>query len=144
MSPRRHRTLGRRGMLAAVATGLVGNLAGCSSDPSFPDADVIAGPESDRDFVFEPDELTVSVGTTVTWGFPSANHNVSCRPEDDERVALPDEADPFASYGPDESPGKSVVPRGETYEHTFEVAGDYTYVCIPHASRGMVGTIHVE
>jgi len=128
-------------MLAAVATGLAGTLAGCSSGTSFPDADVIAGP--DRDYVFDPADLTVSVSDTVTWGFASAAHNVSCQPDDDERVALPDEADPFASYGPDESPDGALVPRGETYEHTFEVAGEYTYVCIPHASQGMVGTIHV-
>ncbi len=142
MSPRRTYTLGRRGMLAAVATGLAGTLAGCSSDPSFPDADVIAGPA--RDTVFDPAELTVSVGATVTWGFASASHNVSCRPGDNERVALPDGVEPFASYGPDESPEGSLVPRGETYEHTFEVAGEYTYICIPHAANGMVGTIHVE
>lgn len=131
-------------MLAAVATGLAGTLAGCLSDPSFPDADVIAGPDSDRNFVFEPANLTVSVGTTVRWGFPSAGHNVSCRPTDHERVVLPDEAEPFASYGPDESPEGSLVPRGNTYEHTFEVEGEYVYVCIPHVSRGMVGTIQVR
>jgi len=129
-------------MLAAVTTGLAGPLVGCLSDPSFPDADVIAGP--DGDYVFEPAELTVPVGATVTWGFPSAGHNVSCRSNDSKRVAMPDGAEPFASYGPDESPEGSLVPRGETYEHTFEVAGEYTYVCIPHAANGMVGTIHVE
>lgn len=142
MSPRSTFTLGRRGILAAVATGFTGNLAGCSSEPSFPDADVIAGPDGDA--VFEPAELTVSVGATVTWGFPRAGHNVSCRPDDSSRVELPDEAEQFASYGPEESPQGSVVPRGETYEHTFEVVGEYVYVCIPHVSRDMVGTIHVE
>ncbi|MEF8826344.1 MAG: plastocyanin/azurin family copper-binding protein [Halapricum sp.] len=142
MSPRSTCPLGRRGMLAAVATVLAGFLAGCSSDPSFSDADVIAGPGGDP--VFDPAELTVSVGTTVTWGFASAGHNVSCRPDNNERVALPDEADPFASYGAEESPEGSVVPRNETYEHTFDVEGEYVYVCIPHVSQGMVGTIHVE
>lgn len=129
-------------MLAAVATGLAGNLAGCSSEPSFPDADVIAGPDGDA--VFEPAELTVPVGATVTWGFPSAGHNVSCCPDESKRVELPDEAEPFASYGPNESPQGSLVPRGQTYEHTFEVAGQYTYVCIPHVSRDMIGSVQVE
>jgi len=142
VSRRRISTVGRRGALVAVATGLVGGLAGCSLGPSFPDADVVAGPNSDA--VFEPAELTVAVGDTVTWGFASAGHNVSCRPADSERVELPDDADPFASYGPSESPQGSLVPRGETYEHTFDVPGEYAYVCIPHVGRGMVGTIRVE
>lgn len=142
MSPRSTCTLGRRGMLAAVATGLAGALAGCSSDPSFPDADVIAG--SNGNAVFEPAELNVPVGTTVTWGFRRAGHNVCCRPEDSDEVALPETAEPFASYGPDESPQRSVVPRGETYEHTFDVAGEYVYVCMPHVEAGMMGTVRVE
>jgi plastocyanin len=142
VSRRRARTFGRRGAIAAVATGFLGSLAGCSLEPSFSDADVTAGPDGDA--VFEPAELTVAAGDTVTWGFASAGHNVSCRPDDSERVALPDDAEPFASYGSEESPQGSLVPRGETYEHTFDVSGEYVYVCIPHVSRGMVGTIHVE
>lgn len=134
--------LGRRGMLAAVGTGMVASLGGCSLEPSFPTADVIAGPDGDA--VFEPAELTVTVEDTVIWGFASAGHNVSCRPADSERVALPDGADPFSSYAPEESPERSLVPRGDTYAHTFDVAGQYVYVCIPHVGRGMVGRIRVE
>lgn len=133
---------GRRGVLAAAATGIVGALAGCSGRPSFPDADVVAGPGGDA--VFEPATLTVSAGETVTWGFASAGHNVCCRPQDHERATLPAEADPFASYGPAESPEATVVPRGKTYEHTFEVPGEYLYVCIPHVERDMAGSILVE
>jgi len=109
--------------------------------PSFPDADVIAGP--DGEFVFEPAELSVAVGETVQWGFASSGHNVCCWPGHSDEVELPDGAKPFASYGPDES-SRQFVPQGETYEHTFDVAGTYVYVCIPHVSRGMIGTIRVE
>lgn len=136
------RTLGRRAALAALATGLVGSVAGCSWGPSFPDADVVAGPDGRN--VFEPAAFSVAVGDTVTWGFASSGHNVSCRPDHDDEVELPEDAEPFASYGPDESPLGSHVPQGETYEHTFDVAGQYVYVCVPHADRGMVGTIRVE
>lgn len=129
--------LTRRRMLTAIPVGL----AGCSG-PSFPDADVIAGPDSRN--VFDPGELTVKVGESVTWGFASAGHNVSCRADDSDEVRLPDDADAFASYGPDEPPEGSLVPRGQTYEHTFEVAGQYDYVCIPHESLDMMGTVHVE
>lgn len=133
--------LGRREALAAAGAGLVASVGGCLGGPSFPDADVVAGPEG-RD-VFEPAVLPVSTGDTVTWGFGSSGHNVSCRPDHSEEAALPDGAEAFASYGPSVSPG-STVTQGETYEHTFEVPGAYVYVCVPHATRGMVGTVRVE
>jgi plastocyanin len=142
VSGRNTHSIGRRGALAAVATGLVGSLAGCSLNPSFPDADVVAGPDGNA--VFEPAEVTVAIGETVTWGFASAGHNVCCRSNDNDNVGLPAGGKPFASYGPEESPQRSLVPRGETYEHTLHVAGQYVYVCIPHVAQGMVGTIHVE
>lgn len=134
--------LGRRRLLTAIPVGLGGALTGCLSGPSFPDADVIAGPDSRN--VFEPAELTVSVGESVTWGFASAGHNVCCRPGDSDEAGLPADAETFASYGPDESPEGSLVPRGGTYEHTFTVVGQYDYVCIPHVNLGMAGTINVE
>lgn len=128
-------------MLAAVGGSLLWSLAGCS-EPSFPDAEVIAGPSGRN--VFDPAELSVSVGETVTWGFGSDGHNVCCRPPDHDDVKLPDGAEPFSSYAPDESPAASLVPRGETYEHTFETTGEYHYVCTPHAFVGMQGRIRVE
>lgn len=139
---RESRHFGRREVLVGVTAGLAGCVSGVLDEPSFPEADVIVAP--DGEFVFEPDELTVSVGDTVRWGFANAGHNVSCRPEDADGVVLPDGAEPFASYGPEEDPDVMLVPRGDTYEHTFEVTGQYTYVCIPHAASGMVGTVHVE
>lgn len=136
------RRFSRRAVLVGVATGLAGCTSGALDDPSFPEADVIAAP--DGELAFEPDEVTVSVGETVRWGFAKGGHNVSCRPEDTDAVVLPDGAAPFATYGPEQDPEVTLVSRGETYEHTFEVAGTYTYVCIPHADGGMVGRIHVE
>lgn len=135
-------TCDRRGLLTAVATGVVGGLTGCVGGTSFPDADVLAGPDGRS--VFEPAELTVSVGDTVTWGFASKGHNVSGRPADHDGVELPDDADPFGSYDSGESPSRSLMPRGATSEHAFDVAGEYVYVCIPHAKIGMRGTIRVE
>jgi plastocyanin len=136
------RRLSRRAVLVGVMAGFAGCTSGILDDPSFPEADVIAAP--DNELVFEPDELTVSTGETVRWGFASGGHNVSCRPGDADAVVLPDGAAPFASYGPEQDPEVTLVSRGETYEHTFEVAGQYTYLCVPHADAGMVGTINVE
>lgn len=132
----------RRTAIAALASGAIVGLAGCTTGRSYSDADVVAGP--DRGLVFEPETLTITAGETVRWGFESAGHNVCCRPDDHDTVDLPADAQPFASYGPDESPAGSLVPRGDSYEHTFEVPGTYEYVCIPHAPQGMTGTIRVE
>lgn len=138
----RSRSLGRRGTLAVIGAGIVGSLSGCLSGPSFPDANVIAGPDGRN--VFEPAELTVQVGESVTWGFASAGHNICCRVDDNDRVKLPADTEGFASYGSGEPPDEAFVPRGETYKHTFDVAGRYDYVCIPHDDVGMTGTVQVE
>lgn len=134
------RAFTRREALGTIGGGIVG-LAGCLSGPSLPDADVIAGPDNRN--AFDPEGLTVSVGTTVLWGFASAGHNVCCRPEHSDEVTLPGSAETFASYGPDDPPEGTLVPRGETYKHTFTESGTYRYVCVPHDGVGMVGTITV-
>lgn len=120
----------------------MGGLPGCLSEPSFPDADVVVG--TDGRNVFEPPALIVALGDTVTWGFASAGHNVCCRPEDNDGVGLPAGTEGFASYASDEPPDGAFVPRGGTFEHTFDVPGKYDYVCIPHDDLGMTGTITVE
>jgi len=130
----------RRAALAAAA-GALGSLAGCSSGPTFPDADVLAGP--DRRLTFEPADLTVAAGETVRWGFESGGHNVCGRPSDTRTASLPEAGTPFASYAPDESPARRLVPRGETYEHTFETPGEFVYVCYPHRQSGMRGSVRV-
>lgn len=102
---------------------------------------VVAGPNGE--LVFDPETVTVSTGTTVTWEFESANHNVCAYPDMHEKVSIPDGADGFGSM--EEGGDKfAVVDQGETYEHTFETTGEFTYVCVPHAGSDMVGTVVVE
>ena len=135
----------RRALLRVTGTGGIGILAGCvgSGDTSTPtpgENEVLIGPNNSRRFV--PETLTVSPGTTVTWTFESPNHNVSCRPDNWESATLPDGADPFASYEGTNS--YATFPVGETFEYTFEVPGTYDYVCVPHVTDGMVGTVVVS
>lgn len=144
--------LDRRTMLkstgAAVAATL---LAGCSGGG---DGDDEGGDESESDsntvavspdggLQFAPDELTVSVGDTVTWDFQAATHNVSAWPGMQNQISLPDGAEGFGTMEKD-GDAYATVEEGETFEHTFETAGEYTYVCTPHAASGMVGNIIVE
>ncbi|CQH44245.1 halocyanin [Halobacterium hubeiense] len=93
--------------------------------------------------VFEPEEITVSTGDTVTWEFASPSHNVCAYPEMNDEVSIPDGA---SGFGTMEQGGDSfaLVSQGETYEHTFETPGEYTYVCVPHVGSDMIGTVIVE
>jgi plastocyanin len=91
------------------------------------DNEVIVGP--DGDFAFSPEELTVDAGTTVTFVWDSDTHNVV-------PTSQPDDAD-WAGE-------EEIKNSGHEYEHTFEVAGTYEYVCEPHEASGMAGTIVVE
>lgn len=116
-----------------------GASANSSASGSGETTTVAAGP--DGRLVFDPENVELSVGDTVAWEFESAGHNVSGVPKDSEEVSIPDGATPFSSYDGDPY---AVVEEGKTYEHTFETAGEYTYVCIPHVSSGMIGTITVS
>ncbi len=96
---------------------------------------------------FDPAEVTVDAGTTVVWLNDSDRaHTVTAVP------GRPDGAEYFASGGYDSleaardawQDGGGAIYTCETYEHTFEVPGEHPYLCIPHESAGMYGTVVVE
>lgn len=103
--------------------------------------DVAVGPE-DNTLRFVPEEVEISVGDAVRWTAKSSGHNVSAKPEADPKVQLPEGAEPFATYEGNRS--FAIMQVGETFEHTFTVPGTYVYVCVPHASEGMVGRVIVS
>lgn len=80
---------------------------------------------------FDPKELSVEVGDTVTWEFEAILHNVvfttielNSHPEC--ATALPDKCGAV----------------GEEWDHTFETAGEFPFFCIIHGA-GMSGKIVV-
>jgi plastocyanin len=78
---------------------------------------------SEEDITFTPAEVTVGVGDTVTWtNNDSVGHDVT--------------ADSFSSGEP------GAMEPGDTFEHTFEEAGTFDYVCTVHP--GMEGAVVVE
>lgn len=81
----------------------------------------------DQGYAFEPAAVMVDAGTTVVWEWTGSGggHNVV---EENE------------AFGDDEI----HVEEGHTYEHTFEEAGTYRYVCTPHDAQGMRGAVVVE
>jgi plastocyanin len=88
---------------------------------------------------FDPAELTIKKGETVTWqntgnvGHTSTDDPSQAQNKDDAK--LPDGAKPWNS---------GFVNGGQQWSHTFDVAGDYVYFCIPHEALGMIGKLTVK
>lgn len=140
--------MNRRTFLAGAGMATITPLAGC--------AGVLGGEEASQEHDvgmsasrFLPASLEVSVGTTVVWANTGSRaHTVTAY--DDK---IPEEADYFASGGyENEEKARQAwmdgtggaIHANETYEHTFEVPGRYTYFCIPHEAGGMAAQIIVE
>jgi len=137
----------RRGFLRAVGTvGTVGlgGLAGCSTIAGRGEYDVGMTAAA-----FDPVEVRVSVGESVTWrNTSSRGHTVTAY-----EAQLPEGAAFFATGGYDTEEAArdafsddlgGVISNGDTFSHTFEVPGAHPYFCIPHEQGGMIGTVIVE
>lgn len=126
------RALLRRGGIAlAASTALAGCSGGDATETADFDGEIVeVGPDARA--VFTPgttDPLRIEAGTSVRWVWRSANHNVVVRdqPSDADWGGEPD-----------------IYHTDHTYEYTFEVPGQYHYVCEPHEGMGMVADIVVE
>lgn len=82
---------------------------------------------------FDPPNLTIAVGDTVTWDNVNGVHNVN-----GSLATYPDNPVGFDN-GNATSPGADNWP----YQFVFTQAGLYDYQCDPHAALGMVGTVNV-
>lgn len=78
---------------------------------------------------FDPKELTIQVGDTVTWTNIGGNHNVN-----GTQSTFPDN---LVSFG-------NEVDSDWTFSFVFNTAGTYDYQCDPHAGFGMVGKVIVQ
>lgn len=83
--------------------------------------------------VFNPVNLTVKAGDTVTWSWRVSGHTV-----DSGTACTPDAA------GPDHYTSNGTQNAGFTMTHVFTTAGTYHYYCTTHCSTGMTGTITVN
>ena len=80
---------------------------------------------------FEPRELQIAPGDTVTWvNTADVDHNMVSYPD-----GYPKGATAFQS--PD------LSEEGERWSYRFEVAGSYEYHCVPHIVMDMEGTVVV-
>jgi len=75
------------------------------------------------DHFFQPAELTVKVGATVTWkSVGQSTHDLAAR---DASFAL------------------GSMSFGQTFTFTFTKSGRYPYVCMQHEGDGMIGEVTV-
>ncbi|MEI6127480.1 MAG: plastocyanin/azurin family copper-binding protein [Pseudomonadota bacterium] len=78
-------------------------------------------------FAFQPKELTVSPGDTVTWKIKAGIHTTTSG----------------ASCAADGIWDSGSLSAGQSFSFTFAAAGNYPYFCIPHCALGMTGMIIV-
>ena len=148
----------RRRFLTAVASGTILGLAGCNSGTFGPSERQLDARRTDLqerndavvgmvtpDNTFELETVTIDVGERVGWINDSEwGHTVTAYED-----GIPDEAAFFTTGEYDtEQAARDAWPDGdlevgETYEHTFEVGGEYDYFCVPHEDE-MVGTVIVK
>ncbi len=100
--------------------GGMGGMMGGGSNPA--DEEAVEGVTQVRqqDFAFEPANIIVDTGTTVTWtNFDGVGHTVTSD-----------------GGGELQSP---LLGQTQTFSHTFDEPGQYWYLCTPHPfMKGLV------
>ncbi|MEM9136215.1 MAG: plastocyanin [Cyanobacteria bacterium P01_F01_bin.42] len=103
-----------------------------SETADIPDGAIVVDMGGDGGLVYTPQDISVSVGDTVTWFNKTGFHNVIFD-------SVPDGVDA-------EAISVKALAReiGPSHSVTFEVPGTYGYYCSPHKSKGMIGTVTVS
>jgi plastocyanin len=87
------------------------------------------------DTAYNPNPVEITIGQTVVW----TNDDAAFHTVTSGEVGAADVGKEFDSglTGP-----TALTSKGKTFEHTFEVVGEYPYFCTLHP--GMVGTVVVS
>lgn len=134
----------RRRLFHFTGLGLVGITGGtllqaCGGGDAQESGEAAAEIEMNDALRFVPETLTIRAGTIVTWrNVGTMVHTATGDPaqaQDVEHARLPAGIPPWDS---------SLIRAGESWSHTFETAGEYTYFCLPHEAGGMIGALTVE
>lgn len=121
----------RRTVLGTIVGVVAGTLSGCAGGSGGQADEVVEVGPGGR-YTFEPgtdSPLRIPAGTTVRFDWQSDTHNVVVEHQ-------PEAAD-WAGH-------ETIEDAGFSFTHTFDVAGEYHYVCEPHRGLGMVGDVVVE
>ena len=92
-------------------------------------------------FRFDPENLTIKVGTTVKWINVSGEDGPRHTSTDDPEWETPQT--PAILPAGAEKWRTRFLRNSESATHTFTVPGKYQYFCETHGPYGMVGTITV-
>lgn len=84
---------------------------------------------------FDPEQLTVKVGSTVTWSFPGSGHSV---------VSGGIGGTAAGDCAVDGKFASGVKNTGETFSFTFTQPGTYGYHCAAHCAQFEGGTVVVQ
>ena len=92
-------------------------------------------------FSFDPPQVTVHVGDSVAFTWTNGRHNVVSGTVVGG-LGVADQA--FCSPGAATCGDSTPLRRAPfAFQHTFLQEGDFPYFCVPHASFGMTGVVHV-
>ena len=114
----------------ARAAGLAAGLAlSAVNQPGFAAETKMVKMGSDSgQLVFQPDEIKICAGDSVTWtNNKGGPHN----------VVFDEDAIPAGVSQEKISMDGQLGDEGESFSMTFDVAGEYDYYCEPHRSAGM-------
>jgi plastocyanin len=94
-----------------------------SSSPTEPQSGLIE--VEVRATSFSPSELVITAGSTVRWvNQVNDSHTITPQGHEEWETAV-------------------VSQAGDTFEHTFDEAGEFSYFCEPHLAVGMTGIVRV-
>lgn len=122
-------------LLASCSNGSGGESSGTKAQAAPEGASVTL-----EAIAFDPSELEIEVGTTVTWTNQDEGvaHTVTSGTPKEQGVPGISEN---VEGKPDGTFDKELADAGDTYEFTFEEPGTYQYFCAIHAP--MTGTVIV-
>lgn len=137
--------MNRRSVLSGIAFGTIWGLSGCIGGGRRTSAADDIGMTASA---FVPVEFETRVGEPVVWENTDVNgHTVTAY-----ESSLPPGAAYFASGGFDSEDAAreaftdsfgGLLQEGDSFQHTFDVPGEYRYFCIPHERGGMQGRVVV-
>jgi plastocyanin len=126
----------RRAAMARAAGLAAGMALATVNSPGFAAETKMVKMGSDTgQLVFQPDELTICAGDTVTWtNNKGGPHN----------VVFDEEAIPDGVSQESISMDGQLGEEGATFSKKFDTKGDYAYYCEPHRGAGMNAALKVS
>ena len=133
----------RRALLAAAGTGTAAALTGCLGSV-LPDAGTGGDGAADDERIDLTGEASVTVAVGANGGFSYAPAHVRVDPGTTVVWEWTGRGGGHDVYAVDGSFASDILAgAGNTFERAFEAPGTHVYLCTPHQTRGMRGSVEV-